>query len=81
MKINKKDAGIGPNVKKCFWPNAALFIFVLFSVPTMTNIVQKTINEKSVDGVLEIRTQDRVMVGADASTELLRPPSFDCLRQ
>ena len=30
--------------------------------------------EKSIDGVLGIRTRDRRMVGADKTTELWRPP-------
>ena len=32
--------------------------------------------EKSVDGVLGIRTGGRRMVGADETTELWRPPYF-----
>ena len=40
----------------------------------MTNIVQKlTINGKSIDGVLGIRTWDCIMVGEDESTELWQP--------
>ena len=31
--------------------------------------------EKSVDGVLGIRTRGRRMVGADETTELWRPPN------
>ena len=46
----------------------------------MTSIVQNlTINGRSIDGVLGIRTRDRSMVGADKSTELWRlppPPTF-----
>ena len=30
--------------------------------------------EKSIDGVLGIRTRGRMMVGADETTELWRPP-------
>ena len=33
-----------------------------------------SISEKSVDGVLEIRTRSRKMVGTDETTELWRPP-------
>ena len=32
--------------------------------------------EKSIDGVLGIRTRGRRMVGADETTELWRPPCF-----
>ena len=32
--------------------------------------------EKSVDGVVGIRTQGRKMVGADKTTELWRPPPY-----
>ena len=38
----------------------------------MTNVVQWTINRKSVDGGLGIRTRDRRMEGVDESTELWR---------
>ena len=34
--------------------------------------------EKSLDGVLGIRTQGRRMLGADETTELWRPPSLRC---
>ena len=33
-------------------------------------------NEKSIDGVLGIRTRGRRMVGADETTELWRPPQL-----
>ena len=50
--------------------------------------IDGTLVEKSVDGVLGIRTRGRRMVGADETTELWRPPldgtlvsSYDeCLR-
>ena len=46
--------------------------FCLFSFFLITiSIIQI---EKSVDGVLGIRTRGRRMVGADETTELLRPP-------
>ena len=60
-------------------PNLASFclFFVLFS---MTNDRQYIILlYKSVDDVLGIGTQDRRMVGADKSTELRRPPTFQIL--
>ena len=39
----------------------------------MTNIEQSTINGKSIDGVLGIRTLDCSFEGADESTELYGP--------
>ena len=50
--------------KKWANPGLFLFIFVLFLVTISIQI------EKSVDGVLGIRTRGRRMVGADESTEL-----------
>ena len=52
------------------WPNPGLF-FVYFSPFHITNQLQI---EKSIDGVLGIRTQGRRMVGAEETTELWRPP-------
>ena len=50
------------------WP---LFVYFCPFLNTMTNIVQKlTINGKSIDGELGIRTWDCIMVGEDESTEL-----------
>ena len=57
-------------------PNPASFVYFHPFLNTMTNIVQKTINGKSVDGVLGIWTWDRIMEGADESTELWQPTSF-----
>ena len=52
------------------WANPGLFLFYFcsFLVPISTQI------EKSIDGVLGIRTRGRRMVGADETTELWRPP-------
>ena len=52
-------------LKKWAKPGLFLFIFVLFT---------KTINDKSIDGVLGTRTQGGRMVGADKSTEVWRHP-------
>ena len=52
------------------WAYPGLF-FVYFRPYHITNQLQI---EKSVDGVLEIRTQGRRMVGTDETTELWRPP-------
>ena len=42
---------------------------------TMTNTVQNlTVNCRSIDGVLGIRTRDLGVLGADKSTKLWRPP-------
>ena len=46
-----------------------LFIFILFLVTI--SIIQI---EKSVDGVLGIRTKGRRMIGTDKTTELWQPP-------
>ena len=46
-------------------------LFVYFRSFLITISIQI---EKSVDGVLGIRTQSRRMVGADETTELWRPP-------
>ena len=51
-----------------------LFVYSRPILNTMTNIVQLTLNGKSIDGVLGIRTLDRRMEGADESTELRRFP-------
>ena len=55
------------------WPKRSLFLFivVLFSIGTMTNIVQLIINGKSIDGAWGIRTRDRRMDCLDESTELI----------
>ena len=46
----------------------------------MRNVVQNlTTVEKSVDGVLGIRTWDHRQVGAGKSTELWRPPNLTIL--
>ena len=47
-----------------YGPNPASFFvsFCLFLI-TMTNMVEKTINWKSIDGVLGLRTRDRKMEG------------------
>ena len=47
--------------------------FCLFSSFSRYNF---NTNWKSIDGVLGIRTRGRRMVGADETTELLRPPLF-----
>ena len=52
------------NLKKIKW---ASFVYLRYFLETIS-IVQI---EKSVDGVLGIQTQDRRMVGADETTELL----------
>ena len=51
-----------------------LFVYFRPFFVTMTNTVQQTINGKSIDGVLGIRTRGRSLVDADRSTELWRPP-------
>ena len=49
-----------------------LFVyFRSFPTPTTISIIQI---EKSLDGVLEIRTQGRRMVGVDKTTEIWRHP-------
>ena len=53
-------------------PGNFLFIFVLFLFLVTISLQI----EKSVDGVLGIRTLGRRMVGADETTELLRPPPW-----
>ena len=52
------------------WANPGLF-FIYFRPFHITNQLQI---EKSVDGMLGIRTRGRRMVGADKTTELWRPP-------
>ena len=47
-----------------------LFVYFRYFLDTISII------EKSVDGVLGIRTRGRRMVGADETTELWRPPMF-----
>ena len=54
------------------WPNPGLF-FVYFHSFLVTISIQI---EKSIDGVLGIRTQGRIMVGVDETTELWRPQMF-----
>ena len=46
-----------------------LFVYFRPFLITMTNIVQLTLYGKSVDGVLGIRTRDRMMEGADDCNE------------
>ena len=46
--------------------------FCLFS--SFSNYNFNNINEKSIDGVLEIWTRGCMIVGADNTTELWRPP-------
>ena len=61
--------GIGKGKKTIF------FVYFHPFINTMTDKVQKlTINGRIIDGVLGIRTQDRRIVGADESTELVWPP-------
>ena len=54
------------------WANLGLF-FVYFRPFHITNQLQI---EKSIDGVLGIRTRGHRMVGADETTELWRPPAL-----
>ena len=49
-------------------------LFVYFRPFHITNQLQI---EKSIDGVLGIRTRGRRMEGADETTELWRPPTVD----
>ena len=51
-----------------FWP-----LFVYFRSFLTTISIQF---EKSIDGVLGIRTRGRRMVGADETMELMRPPKI-----
>ena len=56
------------------WP---LFVYFCPFLNTLTNIVQYlTINGRSIDGVLGIRTRDYRMVSAADSAELWRHPSW-----
>ena len=48
-------------------------LFVYFRSFLVTISIQI---EKSIDGVLGIRTRGRRMVGADETTELWRPPQY-----
>ena len=48
-----------------------LFVYFRYFLDTIS-IIQI---EKSIDGVLGIRTQGRRMEGADETTELWRPPN------
>ena len=50
-----------------------LFVYFRYFLDTISII------EKSVDGVLGIRTRGRGMVGADKTTELWRPQSLTLL--
>ena len=51
-----------------------LFVYFRTFHNLMTNIKQNlTLNGKSMDGMLGIRTRDRWMLGADESTDLLQP--------
>ena len=62
-------------------------LFRLLSFFSHDKYSTNTLNDKSVDGVLGIRTHGRIMVGADDTSELWRPPSpsylyvFVALRQ
>ena len=50
------------------------FVYFRPFLNTTTNMLQNlTINGRRIDGIFEIWTQDRRMVGADKSTELWRP--------
>ena len=51
-------------------------LFVYFRSFLKTNIVQYSSIKEYLLGVLGIRTWDRMMVGADKSTELWRLPRF-----
>ena len=52
-------------------PNPASFVYFRPFLDSMTNIVHNlTINGTSIDGVREIQTQDRRIVGPHESTEL-----------
>ena len=51
-------------------PIPASFVYFHYFLDTIS-IIQI---EKSIDGVLGIRTQGRRMVGADETTELWQPP-------
>ena len=56
------------------WP---LFVYFPPLPNSMTNVEQQSINGKSVDGVLGIRTQDHRMEGVYESTELWWSPNLD----
>ena len=59
------------------WANPGLFLFYFHSFLVTISIQI----EKSIDGVLGIRTPGRRMVGADETSELWRPPlSYITLR-
>ena len=69
------------NVARCYLGRQLLLkktrpLFVHFRpfLNTMINMVQLTINGKSVDGVLGIQTSDSRMEGINESTELWWPP-------
>ena len=55
--------------------NAYNFFFRSFRVTISIQI------EKSIDGVLGIRTRGRRIIGADETTELWRPPLFKTFEQ
>ena len=51
-----------------------LFVYFHPILNTMTNkVLNLTMHGKSIDGILEIRTRDRRIVGADEYTQLLWP--------
>ena len=50
-----------------------LFVYFRYFLDTIS-IIQI---EKSINGMLGIRTQGRRIVGADETMELWRPPSFE----
>ena len=57
-----------------------LFVYFRPFPNTMTNIAQNlTINGRSIDGVLGIRTRNHRIVGADESTELWLPQLLEAL--
>ena len=58
-------------------PNpVSFFVYFRLFLNTMTNTVGTKFDCKSIDGVLGIWTWDRIMVGADESTELWWPPKL-----
>ena len=59
------------------WANPGLFLYILAPFPLQFQYKL----EKSIEGVLGIRTRGHRMVGADETTELWRPPSFILLQK
>ena len=64
------------NLHTCFlnWPNPASFC--LFSFFSHDKYSRKSINYKSIDGVLGTRTRGNRMAGSDESTELWQHPIY-----